>query len=133
MHRNLRRVLAILVLLGAWALVGSNHAPVSVMNEAIAGTARWENPTEGLRGEKQPHELSNLRIFTKVILYVKDNYVDPKRVKPKEMMISALEYVEKTVPDVIVDGSADSGRLKVTVGNKSQTFDIGHVDSLWKM
>ena len=55
------------------------------------------------------------------------------RFKPKEMMISSLEYVEKTVPDVIVEGNADQGKVKVTVGNKVQTFDISHVDSLWKM
>jgi len=68
-----------------------------------------------------------------VILYVKDNYVDPKRVKPKEMMIAALEYVEKTVPDVIVEGNADAGKLKLTVNGKARDFDISHVDSLWKM
>ncbi|HLL56210.1 MAG TPA: MXAN_5808 family serine peptidase [Myxococcaceae bacterium] len=129
-----RRVFAILVLLGAWALVATKHAPIPVtVNEAVAGTSRFDTQDTPRAGEKPTHDLSSLRIFTKVILYVKDNYVDPKRVKPKEMMISALEYVEKTVPDVIVDGSADTGKLKVTVGNKVQNFDISHVDSLWKM
>ncbi|MBS1149340.1 MAG: carboxyl-terminal protease, partial [Myxococcaceae bacterium] len=82
---------------------------------------------------KGQHDLSALRVFTKVILYVKDNYVDPKRVKPKEMMVSALEYVEKTVPDVMVDGSAESGVMKLNVNGKLKQFDISHVDSLWKM
>ena len=68
-----------------------------------------------------------------VILYVKDNYVDPKRVKPKEMMIAALEYVEKSVPDVLVEGNAETGKLKLNVNGKQREFDISHVDSLWKM
>src|SRR5262249_12997043 len=55
------------------------------------------------------------------------------RVNPKVMMIAALEYVEKTVPDVIVDGNADTGKLKLTVNGKVRDFDISHVDSLWKM
>jgi carboxyl-terminal processing protease len=105
------------------------------MNEAVAGPAARvgdkEDPPRSI--DKPQHDLSSLRVFTKVILYVKDNYVDPKRVKPKEMMINALEYVEKSVPDVLVDGSAETGRLKLNVNGKTREFDISHVDSLWKM
>ena len=48
-------------------------------------------------------------------------------------MISALEYVEKSVPDVLVDGNAETGKLKLNVNGKLEEFDISHVDSLWKM
>ncbi len=135
MPRFVRRFLAIVLLLGTWALVGSDRAPVPVtVKEAVAGPqSKWQPPSALSRQDKPTHDLSALRVFTKVILYVKDNYVDPKRVKPKEMMISALEYVEKSVPDVLVDGSADSGRLKLNVNGKAREFDISHVDSLWKM
>jgi carboxyl-terminal processing protease len=132
MPRLLRRVLTISLLLGAWAFVGQDRAPLPVMmSQAVAGPGGNGDFRGGV--EKPTHDLSNPRVFTKVILYVKDHYVDPKRIKPKEMMISALEYVEKTVPDVIVEGNADQGKVKITVGNKVQTFDISHVDSLWKM
>ncbi|MBI3184589.1 MAG: PDZ domain-containing protein [Myxococcales bacterium] len=135
MPKILRRLLAIALLVGAWALAGNDRAPIPVtINEAVAGpAARWEPPGEGLRPERSPHDLSALRVFTKVILYVRDNYVDPKRVKPKEMMIAALEYVEKTVPDVMVEGNAETGKLKLNVNGKVREFEIGHVDSLWKM
>ena len=33
---------------------------------------------------------------------IRDRYVDPKRVKPKEMLLSALDYVQKDVAQVIV-------------------------------
>jgi carboxyl-terminal processing protease len=121
--------------LGAWAIAGSDRAPLPLTaNEAAARPAsKSESYSEGARGDRPGHDLTSLRLFTKVILYVKDNYVDPKRVKPKEMMLAALEYVEKSIPDVMVDGNADSGKLKVTVNGKSRDFDISHVDSLWKM
>src|SRR5262249_58155574 len=48
-------------------------------------------------------------------------------------VIAALEDGEKTVPDGIVDGNADTGKLKLTVNGKVRDFDISHVDSLWKM
>src|SRR5712692_9995840 len=134
MPRFLRRVFAILILLGAWAFAGSDRAPRPVtMSESAARPAPRSDLSDSRGTDKPIHDLTSLRIFTKVILYVKDNYVDPKRVKPKEMMIAALEYVEKTVPDVIVDGNAESGRLKIQVNGKSRDFDISHVDSLWKM
>ncbi len=132
MPRMLRRIIAVAVLLGAWALVGSDRAPLPLTMGAAQASQGW-NGSLAQKGEKAPHELSSLRVFTKVILYVKDNYVDPKRVKPKEMMISALEYVEKSVPDVLVDGNAETGKLALNVNGKQREFDISHVDSLWKM
>jgi carboxyl-terminal processing protease len=78
-------------------------------------------------------DLAALRIFNRVILLVKENYVDPKRVHPKEMMIAALDYVQRSVPDVIVDSDAQTGRVKVTVGTATKDFDISGVDSLWKL
>ncbi len=128
----LRRIFLVAALLGAWALAGNDRAPLSLtMPEAIAAPSRLDSDDKPTA--KGPHDLSALRVFTKVILYVKDNYVDPKRVKPKEMMVSALEYVEKTVPDVMVDGTAESGVMKLNVNGKLKQFDISKVDSLWKM
>ncbi|MBU8896013.1 peptidase S41 [Corallococcus sp. H22C18031201] len=135
MPRIFRRIIAVAVLLGAWAFAGSDRAPLPLtLGAAEAGQGSWDGalPSQG-KGEKAPHDLNSLRVLTKVILYVKENYVDPKRVKPKEMMISSLEYVEKSVPDVLVDGNADAGKLTVNVNGKTREFDISHVDSLWKM
>ncbi|MFZ5443617.1 MAG: MXAN_5808 family serine peptidase [Myxococcota bacterium] len=126
MH-TLRRVVVIAALLAAWAFSGSDRAPLTLsMSEALAAPRVDEK-------DKSPHELSALRILTKVIHYVKENYVDPKRVRPKEMLVASLEAVEKSVPDVLVDGSAEQGRVHVNVNGKLKDFDIGHVDSLWKM
>ncbi len=133
MPRMFRRIIAVAVLLGAWALVGSDRAPLPLMMGAAQASQGWDGSLAQQKGEKAPHDLSSLRVFTKVILYVKDNYVDPKRVKPKEMMIAALEYVEKSVPDVLVDGNAETGKLNLNVNGKQREFDISHVDSLWKM
>src|SRR5262249_54287617 len=98
----LRRVVLLVALLCAWALIGKDRIPLPLtITDAVAAPSRGGDdsaPDE----KKQPHDLSAMRIFSKVIIYVKENYVDPKRVKPKEMMVSALEWVEKQVPDVMV-------------------------------
>src|SRR5687767_10264874 len=129
----LRRVLIVIALLVAWASVGSDRVPLPLtIPEASAAPGRG-SPDDGDEKATKQHDLSAMRVFSKVIIYVKDNYVDPRRVKPKEMMVSALELVEKQVPDVLVDGNAESGKLKLNVNGKLKEFDISHVDSLWKM
>ena len=128
--QTVRRVVVVAALVAAWALAGSDRTPLTLtmMSEASAAPARGEESSA-----KTAHDLSALRILTKVILYVKENYVDPHRVRPKEMMVAALEAVEKTVPDVLVDGNAETGKLRVVANGKAKEFDISHVDSLWRM
>lgn len=125
----LRRFAVVAALIVAWALAGNDRAPLSLtmVKEAEAAPGR-SGPEEG-----KAHDLSQLRVLTKVILYVKDNYVDPKRVRPKEMMVAALEAVEKSVPEVLVDGSAESGKVRLNVNGKAKEFDISHIDTLWRM
>jgi carboxyl-terminal processing protease len=133
MPRMLRRIIAVAVLLGAWALVGSDRAPLPLTMGAAQASQSQDGSQSQQKVEKPPHDLAALRILTKVILYVKDNYVDPKRVKPKEMMIASLEFVEKSVPDVLVDGNAETGKINLNVNGTQREFDISRVDSLWKM
>jgi carboxyl-terminal processing protease len=136
--RIFRRTLLVVVLLGAWAVVGRDRAPLPVtFNEAVAGPAagpsHLEGAPDGLRpSDKANHDLSALKIFNKVVIYVKDNYVDPKRIHPKEMLVQALESVERTIPEVRVD-QKDADHLQLDVNGKKKDFDISDVDSLWKM
>jgi carboxyl-terminal processing protease len=136
MPRLMRRSLLVLVLLGAWALLARDHAPLPfTVGEAVAGpAARGEGSSDVLRNaDRPPHDLSALKIFNKVVIYVKDAYVDPKRINPREMMIAALEQVERTVPDVMVEADKERNSLHVNVNGKTRDFDISRVDSLWKM
>lgn len=126
----LRRVVVVAALIVAWALAGNDRAPLTLTMVKQVEAAPTRSAEEGA---KAPHDLSALRVLTKVILYVKDNYVDPKRVRPKEMMVAALEAVEKSVPEVMVDGSAESGKVRLNVNGKTKEFDITHVDTLWRM
>ncbi|MFN0062006.1 MAG: MXAN_5808 family serine peptidase [Myxococcaceae bacterium] len=138
MPRTARRVTLIAVLLGLWAFVGGDRAPSPVTyGDALAASplTRWVVSTTAAAkyNNRSPHDLSSLRVLNKVILYVKDNYVDQRRVKPKEMMIAGLEYVEKTVPDVLVEGTPESGKVRLNVNGHAREFDISAVDSLWRM
>ena len=107
------------------------------------------------------YDLASLDVFRKSVVYIKDNYVDPNRIDPKGMFVSALESVEKQVPEVMVEPGAPDcdpakgkepgtaagapactaasatkvpdGRVRVTVGNATREFDYRDVDNIWKI
>jgi carboxyl-terminal processing protease len=79
------------------------------------------------------YQLERLPILSRVILQVKDNYVDPSRFDPKQMVVSSLEMVEKTVAEVMVQGDAKSPKLTLTVGAASRDLDISGVKSIWEI
>ncbi len=125
---TLRRVAVLAALATAWAFTGNDRAPLTLtMSEAVAAPRGNEAASGG------PYDLSALRVLSRVTNYVKENYVDPRRVRPKEMLFSALEGVEKSVPEVMIDGTAETGKLRVNVNGKLKEYDVSHVDSLWKM
>jgi carboxyl-terminal processing protease len=92
----------------------------------------------GLRAEESAgtassYDLAALRILNRVILLVRENYVDPKRIKPRQMLLGALDYVQKTVAEVLVDSKTGSSDVAVRVNGESRSFNIDGLDNLWEM
>src|SRR5512144_2664835 len=79
------------------------------------------------------YPLDALPVFSRAIHYVSENYVEPKRIDPKAMVVASLEMIEKTVAEVMVEGSAKSGKLTLTVGSASRPIDLSGVDSIFKV
>jgi carboxyl-terminal processing protease len=77
------------------------------------------------------YRLSSLRVFNRVVLLVKEQYVEPQRIRPKEMLLAALDSVEKSVPEVLVDETPNEAI--VTVGTETRTFRLDDVTSLWEL
>jgi len=79
-------------------------------------------------------QLTELRVFNKVVLLVKEQYVEPSRIRPKEMLRAALDAVEKQVPEILVEDVGDDA-LKVSIGTaagiEERTFDVHDVTTLW--
>lgn len=125
MIRICARLSALLALLVAWGFAAGDRLPVPSLPQARAAAPASVDPGS--------YDLASLSVFNRVVLLVKDNYFDPKRVEPASMLVDALDYVEKTVPEVLVDGDAAAGKVKVTVGAESKVFEIGDVDSIFKM
>ncbi len=82
--------------------------------------------------ESDSYRISALSIFSNVAIHVKDNYVDPARIDPKDMLRSSLAEIERQVAEVLVE-DLDDGRVKVSVPGHSKTVVIKDVESLWEI
>jgi len=51
----------------------------------------------------EDYDLSKLRILTRCVGYVRSYYVDPGRIDPREMLVSALESVQRILPPLLVE------------------------------
>jgi len=85
------------------------------------------------RDDKRPYDLAALRIFNATLMRVNDSYVDPTRVDPRQMLLAALDQVQKSVAEVLVEPHAEQGKVTVRVDTAQQEFSIADVDSPWAL
>jgi carboxyl-terminal processing protease len=79
-----------------------------------------------------PYDLTQLKVVNEVLKTVRDRYVDPKRVKPRDMLLSALDYVQKDVAQVIVvRDDANQTKVRVRVDTQEKEFRVDDVVGPW--
>ena len=79
----------------------------------------------------QTYDLTQLKVVNEVLKTVRDRYVDPKRAKPKDMLLSALNYVQKDVAQVIVIYEEGAPTVKVRVDTQEKEFRVDNVQGPW--
>jgi carboxyl-terminal processing protease len=79
------------------------------------------------------YDLSAHQTLSRVVLLVRENYVEPERINSYEMFLAALDYIQRSIPEVMVDDSQAPERIKVSVGGAEQTFELGGLDQLWEV
>ncbi len=84
--------------------------------------------------DRKPYDLHNrLTTFNQTLGRVLEAYVDPTRVDPKQMLLSALDSIQKQVAEVMVEPFPEQNRVVVHVDTAVREFSIEHVDSPWAM
>ncbi len=80
---------------------------------------------------KTEYDLTRLEAVTATLQTIRDKYVDPTRVKPREMLLSALDFVQRDVAQVIVQRDANDREVTVRVGSAEKKFPVSDVQGLW--
>src|SRR5512142_363920 len=113
------------------APAGTPGASVVPLPAAPVPLAKVTPPSKGSRKPGSDYALDRIPVASRVITLLKDQYLDPSRFKPKEMLVAALKRVERKVAEVLVQGDAKSNKLTLTVGSASRALDISDVTSIW--
>ena len=79
------------------------------------------------------YDLTTMKVFTQSLNRINGNYVDPRRIKPRQMLIAGLHQMEQTVAEVLVQEQNKGKRLLIRVGSTNKTFDISDVNSPWAL
>ena len=91
---------------------------------------------QGEAGSKQQDTESRLvqvPVLARVIMQIKDHYVDPARIQPRKMVVAALDEVAREVDDLTIDGTADGDTLRLRMGAETHTIDLNAVRSIWEI
>jgi carboxyl-terminal processing protease len=110
-----------------------------LLSVKLHGGGLWEGLTPAIAAGNTatgrpppPYDLTQLRVVNEVLKTVRDRYVDPKRVKPKDMLLSALDYVQKDVAQVIVVRDETSpSQVRVRVDTQERVFRVDDVMGPW--
>jgi carboxyl-terminal processing protease len=88
-----------------------------------------------VRSEGNGYDLSQAQIFSKTLYYVNSQYFDRTRPDPKRMLVGALDFLQRDVPEVLVDRFPEREPRQVTVkvNGEQKTFSIDRVDSPWTL
>lgn len=123
-------------LLKAGALFGAFMlASLLALKLHLRGEGLWEGLAPARAATTgttpQPYDLTQLKVTNEVLRIIRDKYVDPKRVKPKEMLLSALNYVQRDVAQIIVLYEDGAPTVKVRVDTQEKEFRVDDVQGPW--
>ena len=92
-----------------------------------------------LAQSRRPHtpdanfDLTRMGVLRYVMLEVNNNYVDPARVHPREMLLKGLDAIQRNVAQVLVRHDDGSSNVTVRVDTHEQQFNIAGVNAPWDL
>ena len=88
-------------------------------------------------GATAAYNLAGAEILNKVLLQMKEKYVDPTRIDPNLMLVHGLNEVQNSIPEVVIRFDRDIDdkptTAEIQVNASIQKFRIGKLESLWEM
>lgn len=82
---------------------------------------------------REPYDLTELKVLNRAILEVKDHYVEPERVNPRRMLLAGLNAIQRSVAPVLIHYEDGADELAVQVKDERRSFAVGDVDSPWAL
>lgn len=128
--RAVDRLIKLLILFGAFGL--STYFAIQVRSGGLwHGIDVAHAVDRRSLDSKEKYDLTKLEAVTATIQTIRDKYVEPSRVKPREMLLSALNFVQRDVAQVIVLRDEGSHEVTVRVASAEKKFRVDNVQGPW--
>ncbi len=124
--QRLGRTLLILCVFGVASYFALQHGTGGLWRGLEAAHAVTAPGTE-----RAPYDLTQLTAVTQTLEQVRTKYVDPDRIDPRQMFLSALNQIQKEVAQVIVSHDDKSPTIEVKVETESASFRVDNVQGVW--
>jgi carboxyl-terminal processing protease len=127
--RFLERLGRFAVLIGVFALASyfAVHFGTGGLWRGLAAAHAVASPGQPL----PPYDLTQLIAVKETLNTVRAKYVDPARVKPRQMFLSALNEIQREVAQVIVRYDEKTSKVWVQVDTESRDFRVDNVQGPW--
>ena len=90
------------------------------------------DPAARAQAAPEPYDLTQLRVLSRAVLEVNENYVEPERINHKRMLLAGLNAIQRSVAPVIVHYEDGADEFSVQVNDQRRAFSVG-VDSPWSL
>ena len=144
----MKRILLIVMILGAllgtglvFSLQSDDYTAIASMDESVAGAfveaevSDWRQFMRSASAKNDEndstYDLSSLVILSRVLSYINNNYYEPSRIVPHDMLCAALDQMQRTVAELLIQYNADKTKVTVTVDKDSKTFNIARATRIW--
>jgi carboxyl-terminal processing protease len=127
--RALERLGRVLVVLGVFAI-----ASYFALRFGTGGLWRGLEAAQAVTAPgapKAPYDLTQLVAVNETLKTISEKYVDPSRVHPRQMFLSALNQVQKEVAQVIVLHDPKAPTVRVKVDTEVRAFRVDNIQGPW--
>lgn len=83
--------------------------------------------------EQESYDLRRLRVLSRVVLKVKESYVEPNRVDSRRMLLGGLNAIQRAVAPVLVHYHEGDPKVQVKLYDKTAEFRVDDVTAPWKL
>lgn len=83
--------------------------------------------------QQEAYDLRRLRVLSRVILKVKDAYVEPERVDARRMLLSGLNAIQRAVAPVLVHYREGDSKVEVHLYDKRAQYRVDDVVAPWQL
>jgi len=127
--RPTERVAKLLVLISAFGL-----AAYFAITFRAGGLWRGLEPALAVStpiSARGPYDLTRLEAVNETLKTIREKYVEPSRISPREMFLSALNFIQRDTPQVIVLYEEGQPQITVRVNSAEKKFRVDNVQGHW--